>query len=501
MGVIGWIREKIGMLFNRNNTEQAFDTRTYLSSYMMDAIDLWKQLEGSDGLKPPWVNEDVKTVQFSNTIARELASLVTQNINVQIASGTMDSVRVGEIQQIVDRDFLAKAQETIEDVIRIGGVMAKWNGSGIEYPRPDRFEITDYESDGTVTGCIFWDFYKEGEKYYKRAEWHRFENARTKNEETGEMEPVRWYKISNRAFVSDSEDELGRQIDLKKTKWADIVPEVKPIENLQKPLFTYLRTPYSNTVDTDSPLGVSVFGECIEELRWLDEAMSNMGIEVEDSKPVMFVSQNAIEYATHQGIKLPRYLQGLEMGIDADSAIQQWTPQLQAEARKANINFLLSIISYKCGFDSNYFSFDGNAINVQTATAVEAAEQRTVNTVKSYRNLLDRPNSNGDGRVGFIHDLVYIIEAAAILNNDENVEDFQLLNIELPKTYSSLEDITANAQEDAQFAYQLTQNGYYSKKYFLVKYMGHTEEEAAAILAEARAETKAETGGGLFGEE
>ena len=66
------------------------------------------------------------------------------------------------------------------------------------------------------------------------------------------------YRVSNKAFVSDNQDEIGRPTDLKNTKWADIVPEFTA-ENLEKPLFVYIKNPYSNTIDPDSPLGVSCF--------------------------------------------------------------------------------------------------------------------------------------------------------------------------------------------------------------------------------------------------
>lgn len=478
------------MLF-KTNAEKAFDVKTYMSSEMESAIQLWRDLESG---KPKWVDNDVRTIRFSNTVARELASLITQNIDIKVQKqrGTDDKALF--IQNAIDNDFLKNAQANMEKVIRLGGIMAKWNGSGIDYLTPDRFLVTEFDSNNDITGAIFFSYYTEKDKYYTRAEWHRYESVSRQNE-AGETASVKIYKISNKAFVSDDINEIGKEIELSKTKWKDIEKEVS-FENMGKPLFSYLKNPFSNTIDPDSPLGVSSFSECIEELRWLDIAMSNLGIETENSKPIMFVDNSAIIYAENNGIKLPRFIQGLDMGVKPESTVNNWNPSMQVTSRTDGINFLLSIISYKTGFDPNYFVFNGQTISVATATQVEATERRTINTVSSYRSLLDRPNSNGDGRIGFIHDIAYIIDTMSAVNGETLPTDYG--NYEL---FASMADLTANEEENKAFDYQLSLQGYMSKARFLVRHLGMTEEEAIAMVEEAQAENREKQSGGLFGEE
>lgn len=491
MGLITWIKEKIKMLF-KTDAEKAFNVKTYLSSDMENAIQMWQKLENG---KLPWMNEDVRTIRFSNTVARELASLITQNIDIKVQKQRGTDEKALFIQKAIDNDFLQNVQANMEKVIRLGGIMAKWNGSGIDYLTPDRFLVTEFDSNGKITGCVFFTYSAEKEKFYTRAEWHRYENVTRKNEENGESEQIKVYHISNKAFVSDNKDDIGREIPLSKTKWADIEPETR-IEGLKEPLFSYLKNPFSNTIDPDGPLGVSSFSECIEELRWLDIAMSNLGIETEDSKPMMFVDNSAITYAESHSIKLPRFIQGLDMGITPESTVRDWTPAMQVTSRVEAINFYLSIISYKTGFDPGYFVFDGQKITMATATQVESTERRTVNTVLSYRALLDRPNSNGDGRIGFIHDIAYIIDTMSVMNGDTLPTDYG--NYEL---FASMSDLTANEEENKAFDYQLSLQGYMSKARFLVRHLGMTEEEAMAMVAEAQKENEANSNGGLFGEE
>lgn len=447
-------------------------------------------MEGTDGLKPPWCDENTRTIRFSNTVARELAKLITQNIDIKVDSAYGGKEKAVSIQSALDNSFLKNAQENIEKMIRVGGVMAKWNGTGIEYLSPDRFLITEFDSTGEITGCIFFSFYNQKDKFYTRAEWHRFKDG------TRDGERVRIYHISNKAFVSDQKDEIGRETNLKNTKWADIEPEAT-IEGLKKPLFAYLKCPYSNTIDADSPLGVSLFSECVEELRWLDVAMSTMGTETETSAPVMFVDSSTVLSAQNMGIKLPKFIKGMQMGTAVDDTIQQWQPKLQVASRIEEINFYLSIISAKCGFDSGTFVFNGQTITMQTATQVESSERKTINTVKMFRNLLDRPSANGDGRIGFVHDLAYIIDTMQSMKPGANLGDYGNY-----KLYVDADDLSINPDEEKTLDYQLAQNKYMAKWKFLVLHRGMTEEEAKQCVAEAMEEEQSyNRSGGLFDEE
>lgn len=494
------------MLF-KTDAEKAFGAETYLSPDMDAAIKLWEQLESG---KPPWLKEsDGRTVSFSNTVSRELAKLITQNIDIKVqkATGFLNGEKAEFIQKAIDDYFSKVAQEKIERVIRLGGMIAKWNGKGIDYLPPDRFLITSFDSNGNVNGVICFDFYSEGKKFYTRAEWHRYEDSTRKNDD-GTVEKVTGYRISNRAFVSDQQDQIGRPIELSKTKWADILPEF-PTDNMknleiEKPLFTYIKNPYSNTVDPDSPLGVSCFSECVEELRWLDIAMSTMGTEVETSAPMMMVDQSVIQYANMNGIKLPKFIMntGIDLSGDGSKPVEQWQPQLQVTSRTEGINFYLNVIAMKTGFSEGYFTFNEKS-GLATATQVEADERRTINTMMMYRQILDRPNSNGDGRVGIIHDIAYIIDVMSVIKENQETKEIYVDSESFGgyEIFCNFADPFQNTEEDRQRAYQLMIQGIIPKVYYLSKYEGFTEEEAQKMVEDARKENESAQNNSLFGEE
>ena len=480
------------MLF-KTDAEKAFGVETYLSPEMDDAIKLWQQLESG---KPPWLKEsNGRTIAFWNTIAEEWAKLITQNIDVKV-----QGIRSGEmpkkIQQIIDKYFLQNAKDNIHAMVFWGGVMAKWDGEGVEFLRPDMFLITEFDSSKEVKAVIFFSYYSKGKKFYTKAEWHRFEESFRQNE-AGENETIRMYHVSTKAFLSDNQDEIGREIPLSQTKWADIAPEFWA-ENLEKPLFRYIRCPIYNFIDSDSPLGVSCFANCMEEFRMLDIAMSTLGKETKNSAPMMMVSQSMVQYANQNGIDLPDFF--LDTGIDDlenGNPIEQWQPQLQVTSRKEGINFCLSIIGFKCGFDPGYFVFDGQSIQATTATQVRVTQKRTADTALSYRDVLDKPNSNGEGRVGAIHDIAYIINAMLVINGDVPLSENE--NYEL---FCSFADLLKNEEEDAAMDLQLANQGFMAKFRWLVLHRGYTEEEAKKMVQEAVEESRAnEPEEGLFGEE
>jgi len=492
MGLIAWFKEKIRMLF-KTDAEKAFGVETYLSPEMDAAIKLWGQLESG---KPPWLKEsDGRTVAFWNTIAEELAKLITQNIDVKV-----QGIRSGEMpekmQKIIGSYFLQSATENIHAMVFFGGVMVKWNGKGTEYLTPDMFLVTEFDSNKDVWGAVFFSYYSKGKKFYTKAEWHRFEESNRKNE-SGESEIIRIYHVSTKAFVSDNQDEFGREIPLSQTKWADIAPEFW-VENLEKPLFRYIRCPIYNFIDSDSPLGISCFANCIEEFRLLDIAMSTLGKETKNSSPMMMVSQSMIQYANQNGIDLPEFF--LDTGIDDlgnGSPIEQWQPQLQVTSRKDGINFCLSIIGFKCGFDPGYFVFDGQNIQIATATQVRVTQKRTADTALSYRDVLDKPNPNGEGRVGAIHDMAYIINAMLVINGDVPLSENGNY-----KLFCYFADLLKDEEHDATIDLQLANQGFMAKFRWLVLHRGYTEEEAKKMVQEAVEERNAnDPEEGLFGEE
>jgi len=465
----------------RNNMEKVFPVETYLSSAMEGAITEWEYLEQGvpkllNGFTPEKnVPDDLLSIRFPNMVAHELATLTTQNIDVRIES--RDKIRAGLLQSTLDKYFLTDSLNVVERMLMLGGVFCKYNGEGFDYLAPDRVLVTNFASDGEISGAIFFTYIQRGKDFYTRAEWHRFEGT--------DEEGKRVYKISNRAFKSKLQGDVGRQVSLKEVpEWASILPEAE-FHGLVKPLFVYLKTPIVNTVDTLSPLGESIFQKSLAVLNILDTAMSSLGRETSQSSPMMVIDSVSLQMAKDQGIEIPPFV--LALGKPAvENYVEQWQPKLQTEERLKTINWAISYISVSVGFDPGHFAFNGNMVTVNTATQVEALERHTINTVLSYRQLFDRPEKNGHGRVGYLHDMAYILDVMYTMHGTLSENYFDAY-----KLYSDFSDLTSNEEEDKAFDFKLAEAGYISKARFLVRHYGVTEEEAKAMVEEAKAEAAA----------
>jgi len=196
-----------------------------------------------------------------------------------------------------------------------------------------------------------------------------------------------------------------------------------------------------------------------------------MGDEQEDSQHITFVSQSAIQYASQNGIKLPRFVRGIEMGIDADSTIQEHVPTMLVAERTAAINFYLSIIGYKCGFSNGYFSFDETR-GIQTATQVESDDRRTLHTIESFRTILDGKNHDG-----VIHRILYILYATGTANGTIPASGYQ--------TACEFEDLVYNLEDDRARWWNYVVQGKVPAWRYFVKFEGMVEADAKAMVEEA----------------
>ena len=451
MGIFGKIKAVWDRMLGRKDIEQIYNVEYNRSPEMVAAIDKYKDMRS--GL-PPWcMDGKIRPTRFSNVICREIANLTLFNVDVQIDGNA-------ELQKQVEK-VMNTLQEKQEESCSSCGLMIKSTGDGLEFLDPEYFVITETNSNGDVLAAIFFSYIRKGDLFFEKTEYHRFE----------EMANERVYRISSKAFRSKRKDELGTEIPLDSVpEWKDIEPEVT-VRGLEEPLFAYWKNPFANTIDKESPLTVPVFSECIEELRWLDIALNMFGDETEDSRHVTYVPQTAIEYAEQHSIRLPRFVQGIEMGTNEDN-IKEHVPTMQVAERVAGINFLLSVIGYKCGFSNGYFSFDESR-GIQTATQVESDDRRTLHTIEAFRTILD-----GKHHDGIIHKIIYMLYATGTANGTIPTTNYEVA--------CEFEDLVYNLEDDRARWWNYVTQGKVPAWMYFVKFEGMTEQEAKAMVEEAQ---------------
>lgn len=436
---------------------------------------------------PEWLddNNNIKTINFAKSVCSETARLATLAIGIQIDG----SARATWLQEQIDKVYF-QIRHWVEYGCAYGTVFIKPNGESLDVFTPADVMIVDYDNQ-EIKGIIFKDSYTVGRKYYTRLEYHRFV------ETTVDGVTTYPYYVSNRAYVSKSPQSIGDKIDLKQTKWAGLMADTPPIlkangEKLDGPLYGVLRTPQANNVDISTPLGLPIFAEAIEELKDLDIAYSRNAKEILDSKrtvladdrilmpsgsPVAAMTPQAMEHRCKE-MSLPDYVKNV-FGQDEKEFYQEINPILNTDTRISGINALLSQLGYKIGFSNGYFVFNESS-GIQTATGVEAEQQRTVQFIKDVRDKLE----------SCLDEVIYALNVYADL--------YGLAPVGAYEVNYDFGDITYSFEADKQTWLSYANTGRVPFWYYLVKFEGFSEEDAKALTDEANKENKVS---GLFGDE
>ncbi|MBQ8188556.1 MAG: hypothetical protein IJZ44_02140 [Lachnospiraceae bacterium] len=424
--------------------------------------------------RPAWVNknEHINTINFAKAICSETARLVTLELAITISG----SVRADWLQEQMEK-VRPKLRHWVEYGCATGTIILKPNLETVDVFSPDRFVVTD-QSNGEITGAVFFnqETSNDGKKFYSRLEYHRFLEDGT-------------YAVSNRCYEGNSHNDISKPIDISKTPWAGLLEEVY-IENIDRPLFGVFRTPQANNLDFNTPLGMPIFSDALQELKDLDIAYSRNAKEIQDSKRTVLIDSdrmipNGGITPTASGMERQREEMGLPdmvknvYSTGTESFYQEINPNLNTDVRLQGINALLSQIGFKSGFNNGYFVFNEKT-GLTTATQVEADQQRTIQFVGDVRERLE------DAVKGLVYALnamadLYNLAPAGLYNEDEILH---------------CADITRNFEEERQHHYALAMQGHFPWEEYYVRFLKYSRERARELLAMAKAEQEAPS---LFG--
>lgn len=408
---------------------------------------------------PPWIDADegIKTINFAKAVCAEVARLATLEAEITVDG----SARAKWLQEQVD-ELSADLRHWVEVGAAYGIVLLVPNGDSVDFYTPDRFVITDYQN-GRITGAVLvnQEYDPTREKWYTRYEYHRFENGR--------------YIITNKCFEGNAQHDDGDPVDITKTPWAGLADEVEA-EGVERMLFGVLRMPDANNIDINSPVGLPIFGEAIEELKDLDIAYSRNAEEIMDSARTVLLDSdrflpsggkispgNAALMRDKMG--LPKYVRTVEGTGDGD-IYHEINPSINTEERLKGINALLSQIGFKCGFSNGYFVFNAKT-GMVTATQVESDDRRTIQLIRDVRERLQYA----------IDGLLYAL--------DRYADAYALSPRGTYEAAYDFDDITLNVEEDRARWWSYVMQGVVPKWKFFVMFEGMTEDEAKEMIAEA----------------
>lgn len=455
----GWVKMKF-----LTEARKMFDIKPISTEAMSGIVN--RCVDAYKG-NPDWVGEEIKTVNFAKTLCSETARLSTLNTKISITG----SARANYLDEIAQKKIKKNLRKWVEQMCVYGAIILKPNGKGIDVVTPEAFTITNV-IDGEITGCVFQETIpdRNGEKFFHRLEYHDRRDQ---------------YKIYNRVFLSESEGTLGTEIDISASPWADLDEEAN-IDNVDSNLFAFLCLPHANNVDMDSPVTTPLIADAMEELQDLDVAYSLNSYEIAGSKRTVLLDSDKLimeKGVSKDRIKgrmgLPDYVRMVE-GTGQTDFYQEINPTLNTTTRLEGINALLSQIGYKIGFSNGYFVFNEQQ-GIQTATGVEASQQRTIQFIADVRECVKNACT----------ELIYALNAFA--------DAYDLAPLGKYEVVYDFGDITENHEEDKARWWGYVLAGVVPRWKYFVMFEGMTEEEAKAMTDEAlKAQVATQT---LFSEE
>lgn len=339
------------------------------SDVMIAAIDRWMAMY--QGVSP-WLKHCDISLGLPAKIAQEIARMVTLEFSVTVSGSPRADWISTQLQPVSD-----DLRRSVEYACAGGGLVFKpyVDGSGIavDCVLAGDFYPTSFNSRKEITGAVFVERKMVGKKQYTRLEYHQLDGNR--------------YIIQNKAFVGEGDNDCSREVALSDVdEWASLEP-ITQIDNVDFPLFGYLRIPLGNTVDPKSPIGVSVYEKATKNIREADLQYQRFLWEYEGGEMAIDAVEDAFvsDPKTHE-VRLPAGKERLfrpnlldPKQLNAESLFKTFAPSLRDSNYGNGLNRLLQLVEDDCGLSRGTFSDPEK--DARTATEIKIQKQRTYATV------------------------------------------------------------------------------------------------------------------------
>ena len=236
-----------------------------------------------------------------------------------------------------------------------------------------------FDDDGNLSDAIIPDVFRDGKTIYTRLERHTVVGNNV--------------EITQRAFRSTMEDNLGVEISLSDVdKWKSL-QEKATVMNTDGPLFGWYKAAAANNVDVDSPLGASVFAKAIDVIREADIQYSRLLWEYEGSELAIDVDPTALRPKRTEGggMEMPKLNQRLFRAVDVDKGDRDlydvFSPNIRDISLLNGLNQLLIRVEDLSGLSRGTLS-DAN-VEARTATEIKIVKQRSYATIADNQAALE----------------------------------------------------------------------------------------------------------------
>lgn len=364
--VKGWWKSMFD--YNKVITEFGLDSET--SKEMLDAIKLWSDIFNGNA---PWENENVKSLHVAKTVCEKVSVAVTIELKTSCSEKYIDNVYQRFIRNI--RKYaeygMAKGSMFFKPIYENGKIK-------ISVIQGDKFIPFKFDDTGELLGCIIIDQITEGNKVYTRLEY---------NELKGKT-----IFIKNIAYEGKANGViLEKKIDLHSVdKWKEVEYE-SAIDNVEHLIGGFFTMKNANTIDNNSPLGVSIFNNAIGTLEEIDKQFSRTLWEYEGSELAIDIDENYLSLDKNtKKYKFPKGKERLyrKLSFDTEES-KKWnvfSPEIRDTSLFNGLNELLRQAESEMNISFGVLSkMDQVAL---TATEIKSSKQDYYVTVSDIQTSL-----------------------------------------------------------------------------------------------------------------
>ena len=432
-----------------------------LSSDMTSLIRAWRDIYSGN---PSWLKDAEwdKTTSFAKVVCQDIAGKACNEFEITTGDEELDA----EILRTVS----AVLPDKVESALALGAVAPRpyfdpaTGKIAIDWYTADRIIPAAWDGDELISAILIDYASLDREHSYIKLETHQLKRSTAGNV----------YTITSRAFSYDG-GSLGPETSLGTVpQWAGITPEVT-INNLEHPLFAYMKTPFTNNIDM-SPVGISFFANAIDQLEELDKTFSSMVWEREATRAKAFVDESMIPVKYDSSGHLvddlsafdKRYYKKLAGRETAENLFEVSTPAPRLEAYKDHMQAVLSYACTIMQLSSNSYTTDAGGLPT-TAKQVITEDKRTYNTVLGIQNKMIIPA---------LHSLLSSIRALQSLYGilPRLPDDDEGISIKFG------DSVMIDEETERQQALSEVKDKVRSKLSYLMEYRGLSEEDARKEL-------------------
>lgn len=365
-----FVRGVIRRMFPAKNIKEALNLDTCVSDEMLERMNLWAVMYRGQA---PWCKDPVVSLRKERGICQEFSNVVLNEMEAKVSVEALDTIF---------KDAIRDLNENLQSGLALGSFVIKpLGGNKVEYISADRFIPIEFDARGRLVNVVFVQVKKlADDDFYHRFEHHDFDA------ETGTL------TITNTAFHSESEESIGRRIDLKDVDEWRSLPESMTYVGLEKPDFGYYRNPIKNEID-GSFCGVSIFDSAINQLRNVDIQGARLDWEFKSGERAINVDIAALtprrDPMTGKVVhEMPELDKKLYKGLNLtnDELYKEWSPEFR------DVNIINGLNAYLRQVEFNVCLSYGDLSDVsdveKTASEVRVAKKRKYNMVGAIQENL-----------------------------------------------------------------------------------------------------------------